>query len=385
MPPFEPYYRELLERYLQDQVTPAQARELFAFIQLLPEMADPLLEDAGGPDYEAYARDLDRLSDEAKNRLLHRLEESLKQETLVIPIRLNKWRNIAAAAIVLLLGGAGAWWYTSHQKPPANAVSTNDLLPGGNKATLTLAGGQTVVLDSIQPGQLSQQQGAQVIKRNNGLLAYDASKATAVAYNTLTTPRGGQYHLILADGTGVWLNAASSIKYPTAFRSDDRVVEVTGEAYFEIAKDKSHPFRVKTRGADIEVLGTSFDVNGYDAILKATLLTGSVRIAGHNQSLALKPGQQASVDSVITINPTPDMEQVMAWKNGFFKFDDEDLATVLTELSRWYDFDIKYAGPLPDRHFKGKLSRDLTLAQVLDVLSEMQLQFKIEGRILLVK
>lgn len=386
MPPIESYYRDLLERYLQDQVTPAQARELFSFIKLLPEVADPLLEEAGGADYEAFAKSINRLDAETRDRLRNRLEKDLTEEAPVVPIRRSWLPKVAAAAILLIAAGT-AWWYLQHR--PQASSKTADILPGGNKATLTLANGSTMVLDSLQPGQLARQQGVLVIKRDSGLLAYEAAGGgnAAIEYNTLATPRGGQYHLKLADGTGVWLNAASSIRYPTAFSGNRREVEVTGEAYFEIARDKSRPFHVKTREADIEVLGTDFDVNGYDdeVALRATLLSGVIRVSHNGQSLLLNPGQQAMVDSGIALNATPDLEQVMAWKNGFFKFDKEDLATVLTQLSRWYAFDIKYAGPVPKRHFEGKLSRDLTLAQVLDVLSEMQLKFKIEGRTLLVQ
>lgn len=199
-------------------------------------------------------------------------------------------------------------------------------------------------------------------------------------FNTMRTPRGGEYRLQLPDGSKVWLNAASSITYPNIFTGDTRSVEITGEAYFEVAKDAARPFKVQAGNMKVEVLGTHFNINAYpgEPVIKTTLLEGAVRI----QDAVLKPGQQASLAATgqFRVEDDVETEEVMAWKNGFFQFNDADMPTVMRQLENWYDITVAYEGRVPKRSFGGAIQRSLPLSKVLDILEENNVRFKIEGR-----
>ena len=321
----------------------------------------------------------------------------------VVPMYRRPFFRIAVAAAIILIIGTGALWFMhGSSRDLAKTGSTqehaNDILPGGNKAILTLANGATIVLDSAADGTLAQQGNANIVKTAGGQLAYNIlnEKPSEAFYNTLATPRGGQYRLVLPDGSKVWLNAASSIRFPVAFSGGARKVEITGEAYFEIAKNPSMPFKVFTTpplggvgGMEVEVLGTRFNINAYhdEPDMRTTLLEGSVKVVvgqPAQQGLVLLPGQQARVDHGITLVKTTDLDQVMAWKNGLFNFNNADLPTVLRQLARWYDIDVQVEGNGPARTFSGKITRDLTLSQLIKLLEEVDVKFRIEGRTLIV-
>ena len=283
-----------------------------------------------------------------------------------------------AAAIIILFAVGAYLWQT--QKSSGGIAQTTplpvqkDILPGSDKAILTLSNGQKIELNAtaqqtITDGNLS-------INNKNGTLIY--GKSEIVVYNTMSTPKGGQFKLTLPDGTNVWLNAESSITYPTSFPGNDRSVSITGEAYFEVVKNPSKPFTVKTYKNEITVLGTSFNVNSYgdEPVMKTSLLEGSVRIADK----VLKPGQAYRDGKVVETN----IDQDMAWKNGFFNFNGADLQDVMRQLSRWYDINVKYEVPVKTRKFRGELHRDLSLMQITSILKEMDVQFRLEGRTLFV-
>jgi Fe2+-dicitrate sensor, membrane component len=305
------------------------------------------------------------------------------------------WFRYAAAAILVLTIGAYLWFNNSNK--PLNVAATqpvpakNDVAPGRDGAILTLADGRQVVLDSMGNGVIAEQSGVQVVLQD-GQLAYDQSAKPVedIAYNTMSTPKGRQFRVTLPDGTKVWLNSASSIRYPTVFSGDDRKVDITGEVYFEVAKNANKPFKVKVNdNTEIQVLGTSFTINAYDneAAIKTTLLEGSVRINAYKQVQTLKPGQQAQIttDKKLKVVNDADVEKVIAWKNGYFNFNDADLYEVMRQLERWYDIEVVYAKPVRRIEFSGKLPRTLSLAQVLKILGEMQVKFKIEeGRKLII-
>lgn len=305
----------------------------------------------------------------------------------------RKWW--AAAAVFLFLLGAG-WWFRLHEgRQAASPMVTreqpvqNEALPGGNKAILILAGGRQLILDSLANGEIARQAGASIQKKTGGELSYAGTSSfnRELQYNTLRTPRGGQYQLTLSDGTKVWLNAGSSITYPTFFSGKDRTVTVNGEAYFEVAKDKSRPFLVKANEMGIAVLGTRFNINAYvdEPSIRATLLEGSIKVSRESQTRILTPGQQALVKEVIRVVDDANLEQVMAWKNGLFNFNNADLGTVLRLLSRWYDVDIRYEGKVPVRKFAGELPRDLNLSQVLKILGKVGVKFIIDQKTIVVK
>ena len=301
----------------------------------------------------------------------------------------REWVRYAAAFILLL--GAGTYVWIKHTpslsavNPIAAVSKQQEIAPGRNRAVLTLAGGKQIVLDSAQ-GYIMKQADLQIVNQD-GKLDYQNS-GTAVEYHTLSTPRGGQYKLTLPDGTSIWLNAASSVRYPTAFTGKERTVEITGEAYLEVAKDKAHPFVVHANGTEVRVLGTKFNVNAYedDKVLKTTLLEGSVQIkqeAGNGKPEMLKPGEQAQVsNNGISIVHDADVEQALAWKNGLFNFNGAGLHAVMKQLDRWYDIQVKYEGNVPEVIFQGKMDRGVNLSDVLVILTKMEVKYRMEGRTL---
>jgi transmembrane sensor len=335
------------------------------------------------------------------------LQTVLQQQEVAAPApvrRMQVFSKIAIAAAVVVCMSLIAWWWlqkgSGKQAATSSIATTADVMPGKNGAILTLSNGQQLVLDSANNGALAAQPGLQIVKHDS-MIAYgplpNKERTTEVAYNTLSTPRGRQFQVVLSDGTKVWLNASSSIHYPAVFDGKERVVEVTGEAYFEVAAltpkggKKKMPFIVKIKtssGNDgrVEVLGTHFNINAYDdeAAIKTTLLEGSVKTSiGNGQSAILKPGEQAvlsGANSPLTIHHSPDLGQVMAWKNGFFQFERSDIQTVMRQIARWYDVEIKYEGPVTKDKFGGSIPRDATLSQVLHALEQSLVHFTIQGK-----
>ena len=308
----------------------------------------------------------------------------------------------AAACILLLATGVGLWLQYKPAPAPVAKMHTpapNNIAPGKDGAVLTLADGSKVVLDSLGNGVVATQNGATLVLKN-GQLVYDNGQAAAagMAYNTMSTPKGRQFKLLLPDGTGVWLNAASSLRYPVAFTGKERKVEIQGEAYFEVAKltdpatGMRVPFKVQVNAkTEIEVLGTHFNINSYEeeGIVSTTLLEGSVKVLNNGKSALLQPGQQARVAGVkprtganqqIEIIAHADVEKVMAWKNGVFNFQDASLAEVMRQLERWYDIEVVYEKGIPTLEFIGKMGRDLPLTDVLRGLEMSKVHFRIEGR-----
>jgi transmembrane sensor len=306
-------------------------------------------------------------------------------------IRKFRLRWVAAASIILLLGTSAYLWLS--RTPSSDLVKKEnsnhlkqDIAPGGNKAILTLNDGSTIVLDSAANGTLAQQGNAKVLKTNNGQLAYNIinEKSTEVLYNTLATPRGGQYQLLLPDGSKVWLNATSSIRYPTAFIGNERKVEITGEAYFEVSKDASKKFLVTANGATTEVLGTHFNVNAYndESAMKITLLEGSVKVTNDIFYAILSPGQQAKInqDKKVEVNKNIDEDEVMAWKNGWFQFNSLQVEDIMRQISRWYDVEVAYETKSNQKHFSGIVSRNSNVSEVLKIMEQAGIKFKIEGK-----
>jgi transmembrane sensor len=303
------------------------------------------------------------------------------------PSPVRRWvrRAMTAAAVIILLIGLTRVW--RHQNQEANKTPVVVVAPGSNKAVLTLAGGQKIILDSAATGVLALQGNTQVHKLGDGKLVYEPESKEAykeALNNTLATPRGGQYQLTLPDGTKVWLNAASSITYPTAFTGSARTVEMTGEAYFEVAHDKKHPFIVKAGGQIIRDIGTHFNVNVYtdEPNHVTTLLEGAVSVDGH----PLRPGEKATITATGDIRVSRgDPDQAVAWKNGLFDFTDAGVETVMRQLSRWYNVDVTYEGNIPSRQFTGMIGRSLTLDQVLKGLTKERVHYQIkEGNKLII-
>lgn len=303
--------------------------------------------------------------------------------------------GIAATACVIGLLILGSWILMRNDLNKKNVHAgsprkplKSDIAPGGDKAVLKLANGSSIVLDDAQNGALAQQGKTKVIKLN-GRLSYQASSASnEILYNTISTPRGGKYQIELADGSQVWLNAVSSLRFPAAFAGKERKVEVTGEVYFEVAKNPGMPFIVSVNGAEVQVLGTHFNVMAYteEASLKTTLLEGSVKFVSGNETNMLKPGQQSQLlkSGKVIIEDEVDVGEVLAWKNGLFHFNGTDMGTVMRQLSRWYDVDVVYSKHVEDR-FYAEIPRNTKLSDVLKALQLTgKVHFEIEGRKIMV-
>ncbi len=311
-------------------------------------------------------------------------------------MQLRRWKTAVAAAAILLIVSATYFLYDTarikyNRQEKARTQQVYDVNPGGNKAKLILSDGSEVLLDSAQDGLVSRQGNTAVLKLQDGQLAYNTNGgANELLYNTVSTPKGGQYQMTLSDGSKVWMNAASSIRFPVAFSENERRVELTGEAYFEIAKDAKKPFRINVAGKqEVEVLGTHFNINAYydESEILTTLLEGKVKVTGPGKTLTLAPGQQARLElnGNTTVISHVDLGEVVAWKGGYFHFERADLKTILRQFSRWYDVEVVYEGEIMSRHFFAIINRNSTLSEVLKALQANGVKFRIEGRKLIVQ
>jgi ferric-dicitrate binding protein FerR (iron transport regulator) len=263
-----------------------------------------------------------------------------------------------------------------------------DIAPGQTGAILTLANGKKLVLDSAGNGLLAQQAGVNVLQQN-GQLAYNG-QSQAVLYNTMSTPVGRTFRLVLPDGTRVWLNASSSITFPTAFEGKERQVTITGEAYFEVVHRVTQKFLVKTGNETVEDIGTKFDIDSYsdEPSIKTTLLEGAVRVAASGNTATLHPGDQAVLSASvgkITIDKDVDLDEVIAWKNGVFRFNSVDIHTIMRQAARWYDMEVSYEGDIHET-FSGGISRNVNVSQLFHILgSTDKVSFEINGKKIIVK
>jgi len=327
------------------------------------------------------------------------LKKGIYEKTgMTAPVVHLKWYKWVAAAVLIVMMGTAAYWVL-HKNNSNNNIAKgatrkerfkNDVAPGGNKAVLTLADGSTITLDDAQSGMLTRQGNTKVIK-SNGKLAYDPAKTAPmeIVYNTIATPRGGFYQVELPDGSQVWINSASSLNFPTAFAGKVRRVDITGEAYFEVAKNKSMPFVVSVNGAEVQVLGTHFNVMAYgdENAVKTTLLEGSVRFVRGNNTSLLKPGQQSQMtkEGNVKVVDGVDIESIVAWKNGLFHFDNAEIGIVMRQLSRWYDVEVVYQTKDIKNLFVGEIPRSFKLSEVLKALEITgNIKFKIEGKRIIV-
>lgn len=343
-------------------------------------------------------KDIEQAVDEIWTTLPIQEEERKKVGRLHIP-------RIAAAILLFVSIGLYFFWPRQSSEQLAKNITKQDIAPGGNKAILTLSDGSKIDLSNANIGNISQSGLVKIIKTKDGQIIYDVSgqsntKNSQLSYNSISTPRGGQYQVILPDGSKVWLNAASSIRFPTTFMPNERKVEITGEVYFEVAKlqntsspgSKNVPFLVKSHNQLVEVLGTHFNINSYsnEAKVKTTLFEGSVRVSSDNIAQSpriLKPGQQSQVglNSSGTIEViSANTDEVIAWKNGEFQFNKANIESVMRQAERWYNVEVEYRGAIPDNKFVGTISRNLTASKFLEVLSYTGVNFQIEGKKIIV-
>ena len=336
------------------------------------------------------------INPEASRKLLKAIHDKIELESKSKKRRAISLRRIAIAASVigLLLISVFLLKEKIGKKETAKSETNqqrfkNDVSPGGDKATLTLADGSTIVLDEAQNGTLAQQGNSKIVK-HDGRLSYDPTNKNSreIVYNTISTPKGGQYQLELPDGSEVWLNATSSIHFPTSFIGTERRIEITGEAYFEIAKNPNMPFIVTVNNAEVQVLGTHFNINAYrdEDDVKTTLLEGSVRFVNDGNTNILKPGQQAQLtkEGTTKVVGNVDVDEVVAWKNGIFDFENAGIETVMRQLSRWYDVEIEYKGKTDDL-FIAEMRRNIKLSDALKALELTgKVKFDIHGKKIIV-
>ncbi|MBS1567168.1 MAG: FecR domain-containing protein [Bacteroidetes bacterium] len=415
------YYKELLSGFILNSITPEQVKELYRFIEQEPGIYEQLMSE---PDLANLVRQSAEqspveLQPDADQRIWAHLqayaEDALQDrqaasgKLVALPGRRRSRIWIAAAVLIPLAVIATFLTYYIATKPQKTFVADVPVTPPAadvpapqvNHATITLANGQQVSLDSLNKGLLAQQGNTKLVKLDDGRIAYQSysgEAAKAIQYNTLFNPRGSKaIDMVLSDGTHIWLNAASSITYPVSFAGKERKVSITGEAYFEVASNASSPFYVSKGEMEIKVLGTSFNVNTYDdeEAIKITLIKGAVRVSATPLSVAsanplsglvLKPGEQATLsrNKTIVAMPNADLAAVMAWKDGLFNFNKASLQDVMRQLARWYDVEVEYRGAVTAKTIGGEMQRDLSLTEVLDGLADIGVHFKVEGKKVLV-
>lgn len=387
------YIAGLLSKHLKGTLTAEESSQLHAWIAG-SEQRRQLWEDINNTEIQqAGVKQIARYNE---NEALERfLANHAPKEPPASPKRvyfLQPWKWMAAAVAVIFIVVAGYWFHTQQQHSPgiAHHVPVSDIAPGKNGAILKLSDGSTIALDSLSNGVVATQNGARIVL-DNGALVYDPdkSKSKEIAYNIITTPNGRQFRLSLPDGTQVWLNAASSIRYPTVFDGKHRNVEITGEVYFEVAPDTRMPFEVTVlNNARIEVLGTHFNVNAYgnEEMQHTTLLEGAVKVislkehasALYRNGIVLRPGQQLQMSETPTIINHADIDKIMAWKNGLFDFNGMDVKYAMKQIARWYDVEIVYKGEVPDIKFYGKISRNISLTGLIKGLNNTGVHLHIE-------
>lgn len=389
----------LFERYESNTASDEELEELFSILgkdsqkeMLLSFLTNSMQNSA--PDHSIDTGKWQPVIDK-----IVRTETSQEQPT-VYKLSPRRWSYVAAAAALLFLAGIGAYFFINKKENleiAQNQAPSNDIsAPEASKAYITLADGSRIMLDTASNGELAVQGNAQVVKLDDGQIVYEGKGGRAV-YNTLVNPRGSRVvSLTLTDGTKVWLNAGSSITYPTSLSGNERVVEMTGEAYFEVKSRISSvtntkmPFYVRRNELQVEVLGTHFNVNAYDneSHIRVTLLEGAVQVGSvkSGQKEQLIPGQQAEYKNGVTkVISEVDIHRTMAWKNGYFDFNDVNLRDMMRQLERWYDISVNYQGNIPSIVFKGQMDRNVQLTDVIRFLNAFGIKAELTGRTLTVR
>ena len=391
--PIPSHIKRIVDRYLSGETTPEERVILDEWYQSFDDQ------------YAEVTAELDESPEQLRDRMHLRLLEAMNgAEVVPVSARRFSWIRVAAALLLLLGLGLGIrmiWFDIDTVAVPPTTVRADvrPLTPGTDRAWLRLADGSVVYLDSTAPGLLASEAGMRLEKKADGSIVYVSgqdvvSPADTMVFNEISTPRGGQYQVILSDGTHVWLNAETTLRFPVVFRGADRRVDLSGEAYFEVAKDQHRPFRVMTTGSLVEVFGTHFNVNAYadEAAVRTTLLEGRVGVrpsagtSGTNLRM-LSPGEQAAVkpDGSVKIDDQADTEEAIAWKNGRFHFNSADIRSIMRQIARWYDAEVVFNGD-PELHFTGQITRRDDVSRVLQMLELTgEVRFRIEGRRIYVK
>lgn len=378
----------LLKKYLSGDCTVTEVKEVDQWFNSM---------DAVPEDLVGLSDDQRKLAeDKIFERILLNIEIKEQQKVTSIPKKSIHISTIlwAAASLVLVLSAVLLWKYNAQlhlQNQHAKLHQSVHIKPGGNRAVLTLGDGSSVVLTEAKIGALADQQNVSVAKTAEGELSYKMRTGSAaspkISFNKIVTPLGGKYSVVLPDGTKAWLNAKSSLRFPIAFTGAERVVQMTGEVYFEVAKNPNQPFKVQSGAMEISVLGTHFNVMAYgdEAEQKTTLIEGSIHLSSGKFSQLLKPGQQALVDpSGIKMNNNCDLEAVMAWRNDLFIFKDMEIKEIARQLVRWYDVQVVFRGTPSKISYTGTISKDVELSELLNMLQFTGLKYELNGRTLII-
>lgn len=392
-------FEELFYRYLDHLTTEEEELELMRLLNdnTLRDKKEQLIDAAYDQLKVKY-----QMTEEQADGIFQQIIPQTSRVVQMAPRRAVRWW-VAASVIVLLAAGSYFLFFNNSSQTPnpkPEIVLHEVTAPQTNHATITLANGQKIFLDSAANGALVTQNRTKLIKTENGKIVYsiDSSQLKAISsqltYNTLTNPRGSKVtDLTLSDGTRVWLNAESSITYPVAFMGNERKVSLTGEAYFEVVHNASKPFHVMANNTDIEDVGTSFNVSAYDnePAMKITLVEGSIEVAlrqaqGQKSRVKIAPAEQLSFDKDgnSSLNKKADIELALAWKNGLTKFKSADIKTIMRQVERWYNIDVSYEGNIPERSFTGGVSSSANLSELLKILELSNIHFRVEGRKLVV-
>lgn len=386
----------LFSRYYSGQATAAETDELMQLIRVSAddEAMSGLIRNA----WESLHPDEKEFSAEESEQMLQSILQTYDNQDTADEAEQkihSLWWLRLAAACVLIAGALAFYWLQSkQQKGPELAVTqqqVTDILPGGNRAVLAFSDGRHIVLDNAANGALAKHAAAQFTKTGDGMLSIVASESSQnsdLQLNTLTTPKGGEYQVTLQDGSKVWLNASSSIRFPTVFSDKNRIVEISGEVYFEVTKDNKRPFKVRFGTSEVEVLGTSFNIMAYqdESASKTTLVEGSVKLRNGNKSKKLKPGEQGAVLASGGIHTAlVDVEQETAWKSGLFYFRDSGIEEIMRQAARWYNIEVSYQGNIQKRQFTGKVSRKVNISELLKMLRYAGVNCQIEDKKVVVK
>ncbi|MVT10349.1 FecR family protein [Chitinophaga tropicalis] len=379
----------LLDRYADNTITSEEEKEFLEYLQTNP--GSELAEDVGDAFLLANQHiktNLKPYRDIAANIVVaDRVPRMKAQQRLlfrIFPVRVRA----AAAAILLVLAAGSYLWQRPKKAPAGQPQAVADIAPARYGAMLTRSNGQQLLLDSIHTGRISEEEGTDLVFDKDNLSYQGGGVGDRLVYNTITTPRGRTFHLTLQDGTGVWLNAGSSITYPVAFTGKERNVRISGEVYFEVAKLAGQPFIVDINGkANVQVLGTHFNINAYgdEPFIETTLLEGAVKVSRNIQQAVdntiLKPGQQARIteNRMMTVDEVQ-LNEVMAWRNGLFHFSNATVPQIMRQLARWYDVEVRFEGTPPVRTFSGEIGRDLSLQQVLAILKSMRINYTVNNK-----
>jgi len=367
----EIYYRRLVEGYINKTLT---KRELTVFFDLLSQgKLDLYLEE-------------DMIS-------------NFPDDTEAMPRKLSKYYGRFTAAAVLVLLGFVVYFSVirdADKSVKEEQIGQAVVQPGGKHAILTLSDGKQIILDSFEMSDETVEDNSAIVRNAGGSLKYDLSNLALEngaeenlrnKFHTIETPRGGTYHIILPDGSKVWLNSLSQIKFPLVFSEDERVIEMEGEVFFDVLKDEKRPFSVKSNGQKITVKGTSFNVNSYadEPFTRTTLVTGSIELEGFGSSIQMKPGDEVLNTGRSLHVQRGDIEQATAWRDGYFRFDKVDIPTLMRQVSRWYQVNVKYIGPISSERFVGKIKRSEDIHELLKIFNRGGMNVSLHGRTIVVQ